>query len=119
MNSPSGSDNIMVITRNRPFNQREIELKTFNCVKMIAGPAGDQKIQLTDPKDMNGTPRAFTFDYCFDSSAPGTKDFVGQKQIFDSVGLDIIAKAWQGFNSTIFAYVARYYSTPRPPAPRK
>jgi kinesin family protein 13 len=31
-------------------------------------------------------------------------NFIGQKRVFEAVGLDILAKAWSGYNSCLFAY---------------
>ena len=95
---------IAVITRVRPFNQREKDLKTYNCIQMKVDDQQNQQVWIQDPEKPDDEPNKFRFDYCFDSFAPGTASFVGQVPVFESVGLDIVAKAWTGYNACIFAY---------------
>lgn len=49
---------VKVAVRVRPFNNREIELKSENCIEMV----GNTTI-LKDPS--TGNTRDFTFDYSF------------------------------------------------------
>lgn len=49
---------VKVAVRVRPFNAREIELNSTNCVSMV-----NNTTTLTDPK--TNKPRDFTFDYRF------------------------------------------------------
>ena len=88
----------------RPFNQREKDLKTYNCIQMKVDDQQNQQVWIQDPDKPDDEPGKFRFDYCFDSFAPGTASFVGQVPVFESVGLDIVAKAWTGYNACIFAY---------------
>ena len=45
-----------------------------------------------------------SFDFCFDSFDPTSSSFVGQEKVFNAVGIDILAKAWTGYNACLFAY---------------
>jgi len=110
INAPSTGEgnNIVVVTRVRPFNKREKELNTTNCIQIHASDPDNHQVWISDPgaKDPNAEPSAFRFDYCFDSFDPGgsTGTFVDQKQVFEAVGLDILAKAWSGYHACLFAY---------------
>lgn len=99
----SASNNIIVVTRVRPFNQREKDLKTVNCVEMKTEDAANQQCWIADPSKNSG-PSQFRFDFCFDTHSPGAKNYVNQQMIFEAVGLDILAKAWSGYNACLFAY---------------
>jgi hypothetical protein len=57
----------------------------------------------------NAETPAFRFDFIFDSSTASAKrnpSFVPatQKDVFQQLGLPVLANSWRGFNSTIFAY---------------
>ena len=58
----------------------------------------------TDPKRLSAGPTTFRFDYCFDSFNASAANFADQEHVFDSVGIDILAKAWSGFHACLFAY---------------
>ena len=100
----SASNNITVITRVRPFNQREKDLNTVNCVEMKTDDVANQQCWITDPSKKDAGPSQFRFDYCFDTHTPGAKNYVNQQMVFEAVGLDILAKAWSGYNACLFAY---------------
>ena len=104
----NASNNIAVIVRVRPFNGREKALNTYNCIEMKAEDPENHQCWIYDPeeklKDENAAPSKFRFDYCFDSFKPGAPNFVNQEQVFRAVGLDVLAKAWTGFNACLFAY---------------
>ena len=122
-----GNNNIVVATRVRPFNRREvnerlthslnslaplschltplwwqIDLGSHNCVKVI-GEGGQQQVWITDPESGPDEPQKFTFDFCFDSFAPGSTGFVSQEAVFEALGLGILAKIWAGYAASIFA----------------
>ena len=42
----SASNNIIVMTRTRPFNKRETDLKTFNCLEVRAEEESNRKLRL-------------------------------------------------------------------------
>jgi hypothetical protein len=102
----SAGDNIVVVTRTRPFNQREIDLGTTNCVRVIgADSGGQQQVWVVNPAAPEAGPNKFSFDYCMDSFDRSTPGFIDQKTLFETIGLDLLAKTWGGFNASIFAYV--------------
>lgn len=52
----------------------------------------------------NATPPRFFFDQVFDSSVnPMAAGYASQKTVFHRIGVQILANAWSGFNSSIFA----------------
>ena len=102
----NASNNITVIVRSRPFNKRETDLNTYNCLQMKDSDEANNQCWIFDPatKDQaNDAPTKFRFDYCFDSFDPSSANFAGQEPVFRSVGLDVLAKAWTGYNACLFA----------------
>jgi len=99
-------DNIVVVTRTRPFNKREKELSTTNCVRVLAADHTNpqQQVWVVNPAAPEAGPVKFSFDFCLDSFDPRSSNFIDQKTVFDLVGVDLLAKVWTGFNASIFAY---------------
>ncbi len=99
------NNNIVVVTRTRPFTTRERDAKTPNCVRVINDEgSGQDQIWVVNPSAPEAGPQKFSFDYCMDSFNPRAKGFVGQKAMFETIGLDMLSKVWTGYNSSIFAY---------------
>lgn len=99
---------VKVAVRVRPFNSREVELKSENCIEMIGNMT-----KLKDPS--TGNVRDFTFDYsfwshdCFDTTEDGlyvpiNDKYADQKKVFDCVGEEVLANAWAGYHCCLFAY---------------
>ena len=101
--SQGASNNIVVMTRTRPFNQREKDLKTYNCIECKSDDPANQQVWIRDPAKPDDAPSEFRYDFCFDSFDPQSSQFVNQEIVFNSVGLDILAKAWSGYNACLFA----------------
>jgi hypothetical protein len=76
-----GGDNIVVVTRTRPFNTREKELNTTNCVRVLGKDvgSGQQQVWVVNPLAPEGGPVKFSFDFCFDSFDAHLPSFVDQK----------------------------------------
>ena len=102
--------NIKVAIRVRPFNQREVDLKTDLCVKMTP----KQTFLLNDSGE---TDRTFAFDHCFWSHDDFTSDATGynnpsskaspyadQKLVYNALGQDVLQNAINGYHCCIFAY---------------
>lgn len=98
---------VVVAVRVRPFNKREIELDTKNCVKMNGGT--------TILVDEAGDERPFTFDYSFWSHdgfkqepsgklIPTDNKYADQQKVYDAVGKQILANAMTGYHCCMFAY---------------
>eukprot|EP00615_Pteridomonas_danica_P020278 CAMPEP_0114385292 /NCGR_PEP_ID=MMETSP0102-20121206/5899_1 /TAXON_ID=38822 ORGANISM="Pteridomonas danica, Strain PT" /NCGR_SAMPLE_ID=MMETSP0102 /ASSEMBLY_ACC=CAM_ASM_000212 /LENGTH=136 /DNA_ID=CAMNT_0001541819 /DNA_START=35 /DNA_END=441 /DNA_ORIENTATION=+ len=99
------SNNIAVVVRVRPFNQREKDLNTYKCIEMKASDPINNQTWISDPSAKPDVPPTkFRFDYCFDSFDPTASNFINQETVFRAVGLDILAKAWSGYNACLFAY---------------
>ena len=99
---------LKVAVRLRPFNQREIELNSRLCVQMVGS-----KTTINDPEE--GKARDFTFDYSFWSHDefgtnekgyfyPLSSKYTDQKKAFETVGVEILDNAWQGYHCCLFAY---------------
>ena len=84
-----GDSNVCVAVRCRPFNKRELELKSPGCVVI----KDDKNICLETPDG----PKTFGYDYVYGESAE-------QGKVFEDIGVPILEKAFGGYNGTIFAY---------------
>lgn len=98
---------IKVAVRVRPFNQREIKLRTELCVQMTSNT--------TILKNEEGKERTFAFDYSFwshdgfeerpDGTLVSTSErYADQEQVFNTVGKEILENAWAGYHCCLFAY---------------
>jgi hypothetical protein len=98
---------VKVAVRVRPFNPREIELKSKLCIQMNG--------QTTVLISSSGSSREFSFDYSFwshDSFAidavgkyiPLSEKYADQKKVFDEVGEEILSNAIAGYHCCLFAY---------------
>ena len=101
--------NVKVAIRCRPFNQREKNLGAVLCVNMT--PVS------TRLYSDDGLNRTFNFDHCFwshdrfleaengylvpDSNGSPYSD---QKQVYNTLGKDLLENALKGYNVCIFAY---------------
>ena len=99
---------IVVGIRVRPFNQREKARESQCCIDM---PGGNQ----TKIFDETGKEKTFTFDHSFWSHdgfrtlengymEPEDDKYADQKIVFDTVGVQILDNAWQGYHCCLFAY---------------
>ena len=99
---------IVVGVRVRPFNQREKTRESQCCIDM---PGGNQ----TKIFDETGKEKTFTFDHSFWSHdgfrtlengymEPEDDKYADQKIVFDTVGVQILDNAWQGYHCCLFAY---------------
>lgn len=78
----STGDNIVVVTRTRPFNDREMEANTTKCVRVLAEDShGQQQVWIVNPNAPEAGPVKFSFDYCFDSFDEKDENFVNQKMV--------------------------------------
>ena len=98
---------ITVAVRVRPFNEREINMKSKLCVKMK-----DNTTILTSDE---GKVRSFTFDYSFWSHSGYKEDengllikknkkYADQQMIFDLFGKQVLENAFMGYHCCLFAY---------------
>eukprot|EP01052_Picozoa_sp_SAG31_P003843 SAG31_NODE_152_length_22216_cov_16.550029_4_plen_105_part_00 len=96
MSGPVGQ-NVRVAVRVRPFNQREIDRTSKCCIRMDGN-----RTTITDPE--TGKSKDFTFDFSYWSHSPEDASFATQETVFNDLGLDCLASAWQGYNVSLFAY---------------
>lgn len=88
-----------VVVRCRPLNQREIGLHSAVVID-IASEGG--QVQIVKPEKIRspgnaGEPKSFKFDaaYSMDSQT---------EEIYEEVGLPLVASILEGYNGTVFAY---------------
>lgn len=100
MSKSNGTDaRVQVAVRARPLNQREIDLKS----PIILHIQGSQ-ILVNKSQEKHHTPKAFSYDFCFDSMQLETSNYASQELIFEKLGIEIVQHAFEGYNACIFAY---------------
>ncbi len=78
--------------RFRPLNEREKALRDTSCVQIT-----DKQVTITSNLATAGEDKSFAFDHIF-------KEDSLQSEVWDAIGVPILAKAFSGYNGTIFAY---------------
>ncbi|XP_078332068.1 kinesin-like protein KIF13A isoform X4 [Crassostrea virginica] len=103
------TEKVRVAVRVRPMNRREIDMSTKVVVDMEnnqtvlyhpSSPADGS----VDRKSRREQPKTFAFDNCFWSMDENNQKFAGQEQVFNTLGKDLLEKAFEGYNGCIFAY---------------
>uniref|UniRef100_A0A915DR28 Kinesin-like protein n=1 Tax=Ditylenchus dipsaci TaxID=166011 RepID=A0A915DR28_9BILA len=90
---------VKVAVRVRPFNKRELELKSKSIVTM-----SQEQTVLSHPMEEK-EPKPFTFDHCFNSSTSAEcSSYSSQEEVFQQVGSGVVESAFSGYNACIFAY---------------
>lgn len=92
-----GDESVVVAVRVRPFNSREKGKKAKLCVTMR-----ESQTTITDPE--TNKPKSFTFDFSFWSHNSEDDHFVDNNVVYDKVGKMVLKAAWDGYNSSLFAY---------------
>lgn len=99
--------NVVVAVRVRPLNARELARRTACVVKVD----GAQTILAPSvEEDKNGrkaqvkAPKIFTFDHAYDSIDRESEKFSSQSTLFQDLGVELLARAFDGYNCCIFAY---------------
>ena len=90
---------VQVAVRVRPFNATDGEKPTL-IVTM-----NGKTTTIKNPE--TGATKDFSYDYCFNSHYTGSRPEWGadQSTIWNTLGTKILANAFAGFNSTLFAYI--------------
>lgn len=93
--------------RIRPLNSREKNLISDGSSSLITQvpPSSNQIILCQVPNNASNnnnnnssnTKKPFTFDYVFDLNA-------SQEEVFEPLGEDLLASAFEGYNGCLFAY---------------
>ena len=98
----ASQDKIKVAVRVRPFNKREVSMGADQSIVQMN--ANQTLLHHPDGEGSNKSPKAFTFDHCFNSLDCNSQDFATQSHVFTSVGENILDNAFKGYNACIFAY---------------
>jgi len=88
------SENVKVVVRCRPLNDKEVKNNHESIVKMDVKMG---QIEIGNPKSTGDPPRSFTFDSIYDWNCT-------QTDIFEETFQNILDSVLNGFNGTIFAY---------------
>uniref|UniRef100_L7M6K4 Putative kinesin-like protein kif16b n=1 Tax=Rhipicephalus pulchellus TaxID=72859 RepID=L7M6K4_RHIPC len=110
---------VKVAVRARPFNQREIDMKSSEIIRMDGNKTCIENLKfqsliscpniIVSPQggaEELGRERIkeFTFDYSYWSVHPSDAHFVTQEQVFNDLGQEVVDNAFEGYNACIFAY---------------
>lgn len=112
------SENMKVAVRVRAFNPRELSLVNRQCIIEMSG---NQTVLLPPPASADGkasrlVAKTYAYDYSYWSfdgyvtepngylaPAAGSR-YCDQRRLYDDLGTDVLANAWNGYNACIFAY---------------
>lgn len=86
--SGSTRQNVKVVARVRPTNQKEVNMGGVTCVKH-----SQTNIEVV----VDGNPNAFNFDRIFGAEST-------QEEVFQETARPLIEDVLAGYNATIFAY---------------
>lgn len=88
------TDNIKVICRFRPLNEREKNLNTGICFQI----KDSKQVKISEDIEKQNLPRYyFQLDYIYEPTST-------QEEIYKIAGKPVLESFFQGFNGTIFAY---------------
>ncbi|XP_010767283.1 kinesin-like protein KIF3A [Notothenia coriiceps] len=91
---PEGNDNVKVVVRCRPFNQKE---KMMNHKQAVLVDEIRGTIEVNKLETPHEPPKTFTFDTVF---GPDSK----QLDVYNLTARPIVDSVLEGYNGTIFAY---------------
>eukprot|EP00659_Diplonema_papillatum_P009060 gene9060-14029_t len=114
------TNNVKVVLRVRPFNEREIRIheehfdsQLRSIIDMPEGPYGHvhflERTRGEEEGDQDyNTVEIFDFDRCLWSIYPEQQEydhaFCSQRDLYEILGAPALENAWAGFNTCIFAY---------------
>ncbi|XP_068190805.1 kinesin-like protein KIF1B isoform X8 [Antennarius striatus] len=91
---------VKVAVRVRPFNSREIS-KESKCIIQMQG----NTTTISNPKAPKEPAKTFSFDYSYWShTSPDDASFASQNLVYNDIGKEMLAHAFEGYNVCIFAY---------------
>ncbi|KAF7209635.1 transcript variant X12 [Nothobranchius furzeri] len=91
---------VKVAVRVRPFNSREIG-KESKCIIQMQG----NTTTILNPKAPKEPAKTFSFDYSYWShTSPEDSCFASQNLVYNDIGKEMLAHAFEGYNVCIFAY---------------
>uniref|UniRef100_A0A8D0D2I4 plus-end-directed kinesin ATPase n=1 Tax=Sander lucioperca TaxID=283035 RepID=A0A8D0D2I4_SANLU len=91
---------VKVAVRVRPFNSREMG-KDSKCIIQMQG----NTTTILNPKAPKEPAKTFSFDYSYWShTTPEDPSFASQNLVYNDIGKEMLAHAFEGYNVCIFAY---------------
>ncbi|XP_078594303.1 kinesin-like protein KIF16B [Branchiostoma floridae x Branchiostoma japonicum] len=100
--------NVKVAIRVRPLSKRELDAKAQFIIQINENTTSVTNIKLDGTQEGYGDTRErlkhFVFDYSYWSVDQNSPDYSAQEQIFQDLGTDVLASAFEGYNACVFAY---------------
>ncbi|OCT72208.1 kinesin-like protein KIF1B isoform X2 [Xenopus laevis] len=91
---------VKVAVRVRPFNSRELG-KESKCIIQMQG----NSTSIINPKNPKEAAKSFSFDYSYWShTSQDDPCFASQSLVYNDIGKEMLAHAFEGYNVCIFAY---------------
>ncbi|OWF53130.1 kinesin-like protein KIF16B isoform X2 [Mizuhopecten yessoensis] len=101
---------VKVAVRVRPLNQREKDLESKFIIAMdgkkttIVNRKVSEMGAEGDHARENMRLKEFTFDHSFWTVLRSDSNYASQEEVFQCLGLDVVASAYDGYNACVFAY---------------
>ncbi|XP_078673462.1 uncharacterized protein LOC144912288 isoform X3 [Branchiostoma floridae x Branchiostoma belcheri] len=100
--------NVKVAIRVRPLSKRELDARAQFIIQINENTTSVTNIKLDGTQEGYGDTRDrlkhFVFDYSYWSVDQNSPDYAAQEQIFQDLGTDVLASAFEGYNACVFAY---------------
>ncbi|XP_066280318.1 uncharacterized protein [Branchiostoma lanceolatum] len=100
--------NVKVAIRVRPLSKRELDAQAQFIIQINENTTSVTNIKLDGTQEGYGDTRErlkhFVFDYSYWSVDQNSPDYAAQQQIFQDLGTDVLASAFEGYNACVFAY---------------
>ncbi|ETW03649.1 hypothetical protein H310_05046 [Aphanomyces invadans] len=96
---------IRVVVRVRPLSQKEKSSGRGPVVEVTKNSVHVRQPSTCEDIDNDtNPPRTFVFDHCYGNALSTGNDDRVQVALFEEIGRDIVANAFDGFNCSVFAY---------------
>ncbi|XP_063039822.1 stAR-related lipid transfer protein 9 isoform X2 [Engraulis encrasicolus] len=96
--------NVKVAIRVRPLNSRESADGGRLAVQVEEKVVRVKNLKLEGRADSRECLMEFGFDYCYWSVDPEGPNYASQEEVFQDLGVSVLAGAWEGYNVCLFAY---------------
>ncbi|XP_071453576.1 kinesin-like protein Klp98A isoform X2 [Hetaerina americana] len=98
---------VKVAVRVRPFNQREKDMDAKLIISMDGRKTRIENSKVGQVKDGGGGRsryKDFTFDHSYWSFDARDSHYASQEKVFEDLGMEVVASAFEGYNACVFAY---------------
>ncbi|XP_066142639.1 kinesin-like protein Klp98A isoform X2 [Euwallacea fornicatus] len=94
---------VKVAVRVRPFNRRETDMNAQRIIQMDGKKTSILNCK-ANTRDENIRYKEFTFDHSYWSHDDQSETFASQEMVYEDLGTEVVACAFEGYNACVFAY---------------